>query len=71
MFINYENKSDIFSCFLFFFLDLDVLIRFSIVHSHSTDSLGGFVQKKELTRIEKENMYNRQTGRDNIYGDGI
>ena len=50
MFINYENKSDIFSCFLFFFLDLDVLIRFSIVQLIHLEE---YVQKKELTRIEK------------------
>ena len=61
-------KVTYFLCFLFFFLDLDVLIRFSIVQLIHLEE---YVQKKELTRIEKENMYNRQTGRDNIYGDGI
>ena len=42
-----------------------LFIHIQLIH------LEEYVQKKELTRIEKENMYNRQTGRDNIYGDGI
>ena len=51
LFIRLENKSGMFLCFVFFFLDLDVWIRFPIVDLHidTTNASGRNICTKEET----------------------